>query len=66
MTSFKTLAVTGLLLSVLAGSAYADSNYAVVHDAASGMAVRNTYGNCVHTKWLSDKDVCPASVHLQR
>jgi outer membrane protein OmpA-like peptidoglycan-associated protein len=59
MASLKTIAVAGLLLTVFAGSALAESNYAVVHDAASGTPVRNTYGNCVHTKWLTDKDECP-------
>jgi len=64
MTSLKTLAATGLLLTALAGSAYADSNYAVVHDAASGTPVHNTYGNCVRTKWLNDRDTCPGAASL--
>jgi outer membrane protein OmpA-like peptidoglycan-associated protein len=59
MTShIKTLA-TGLLLAIVfAGPVQADPSYAVVHDS-EGAVVRNTTGNCVRTKWLSDKDVCP-------
>jgi len=59
MTShYKIFAATGLLLAVLAGPAKADPSYAVVHDS-EGAVVRNTTGNCVRTKWLSDKDACP-------
>jgi outer membrane protein OmpA-like peptidoglycan-associated protein len=61
MTSkIKMLAVTGLLLVGIAGPVFADPNYGVVHDS-NGNAVRNTYGNCVHTKWLSDRqEMCPS------
>jgi outer membrane protein OmpA-like peptidoglycan-associated protein len=59
MTSkIKMFAATGLLFAVIAGPVQADPSYGVVHDS-NGNPIRNTYGNCVHTKWLSDKDVCP-------
>ena len=64
MTSkIKILAATGLLLTVFAGPVQADPSYAVVHDS-NGNSIHNTYGNCVHTKWLSDKDVCPTGVNF--
>jgi len=62
----KTLAVTGFLLAVLAGPAQADPSYGVVHNLGSGAVVRNTTGNCVRTKWLTDQDVCPHGVNLSR
>ena len=59
MTShIKTLAATGLLLAMLAGPAHAEPSYGVVHNT-EGTIVRNSSGNCVRTKWLTDKDVCP-------
>ena len=59
MTShIKTLAATGLLLAMFAGPVQAEPSYGVVHDT-EGAIVRNSYGNCVRTKWLTDKDVCP-------
>ena len=66
MTShIKTLAATGLLLAILAGPVQAEPSYGVVHDT-EGTIVRNSYGNCVRTKWLTDKDVCPARRRLHR
>ncbi len=59
MNVLKTIIAAGLLLAAFSGPALAEASYAVVHDAASGTPVRNTYGNCVHTKWMTDKDECP-------
>src|SRR6202012_2007213 len=54
----KMFVAMGLLCAVIAGPVLADPSYGVVHDS-NGNVVRNTYGNCVHTKWLTDKDACP-------
>jgi len=68
MTSLmKTITATGLLLALLLVTpARADPSYGVVHDLSSGTVVRNTTGNCVRTKWLTDKDVCPHGVTLSQ
>jgi len=63
MTSFniKTLSLAGLLVAALIGTAHAETNHSVVRDS-SGVVVRNTYGNCVITKWINDRNTCGSMV----
>jgi outer membrane protein OmpA-like peptidoglycan-associated protein len=64
MTSLnlKILGLAGLLVMALIGTAQAEpNNHSVVRDS-SGVVVRNTYGNCVITKWIDDKNTCPGTI----
>lgn len=57
--SYKSLFLTGVAVSTLltAGQALANSSQKAARDNWDGV-VRNSFGNCVRTKWDADLDPC--------
>jgi len=58
----KTLLVlAGMVTLASMGTARAD-DYRLVWRDSEGMIVHNTYGNCVRSRWITDRDACGGAV----
>ncbi len=61
---FTTILSAGFALNMVTSiQAEAPDNRDVVHDMR-GQVVRNTFGNCVRTRWVSDNDECSYTLHV--
>ena len=58
--SLLTLGAMALMLAAPLSAGAQSDNRDVVKDERSNV-VKNTFGNCVRTKWLNDRDDCGAA-----
>lgn len=55
----KIVMLTGLAFMGAMGIAHAEADYHDVVIDSAGEIARNSYGNCVRSSWLTDRDLCP-------
>jgi len=58
--------LTGLALVGATGMAKAEADYHDVVIDSAGEIARNSYGNCIRSQWLTDRDLCPSENLVQR